>query len=81
MRSWDREQPAIAKPRTLAIYIDLIVRRFPTCNLTNIPILNMCSFLSFCDAITEEISRNWPAVNLQARIFDSCPIRRSKEGQ
>ncbi len=83
MRSWDREQPAIAKPRTLAIYIDL----------------NKCQALSdlqsdeysdfehvfvseFCDAITEEISRNWPAVNSQPGFFSIVvPIRRSKEGQ
>lgn len=70
MRSWDTGQNTDAKPRTLAIYIDL----------------NKCQSLSdaesdqfaefehifvseFCDAIAEEITRSWPAVKAQANIF------------
>ncbi len=70
MRSWDPAQDTAAKPRTLAIYIDL----------------NKCQSLSdlesdefmefehvfvseFCDAIAAEITRSWPAIKAQPNIF------------
>jgi hypothetical protein len=84
MRSWDPQQQSIAKPRTLAIYIDL----------------NKCQALSdvqpeafadfehvfvseFCDAIAEEISRSWPVVNAQpgffAALFNSAAQKKATE--
>lgn len=84
MRSWDTEQTTDAKPRTLAIYIDL----------------NKCQSLSdadseyfaefehifvseFCDAIAEEITRSWPSVkdqtNIFTNLFRSAEQKKAKE--
>ena len=70
MRSWDPQQQSLAKPRTLAIYIDL-----SKCQaLTDVQPDQFTDFehvfvAEFCDAIAEEISRSWPAVNMQPTFF------------
>lgn len=84
MRSWDAEQQAIAKPRTLAIYIDL-----NKCQaLSDLPSEDYSDFehvfvSEFCDAIAEEITRNWPAVNSKAgffkSLFQSAEVRKAAE--
>jgi hypothetical protein len=84
MRSWDVNALTAAKPRTLAIYLDL----------------NKCQSLGegdpegfadfehifvseVCDALMEEISRSWPEINdspgFFARLFRSAEEKRAAE--
>src|SRR5689334_18019590 len=70
MRSWDSGVKTAAKPRTLAIYVDLNKCQ----SLTEIDAEEFNEFehvfvSELCDAITEEIGRSWPAVNVSPGFF------------
>ena len=70
MRSWDTESDAKAKPRTLAIYLDLnkcqSVGEAESVDFTDFEHVVVCEL---CDAIQEEIGRSWPAINAQPGFF------------
>ncbi len=84
MRSWDSDQQSAAKPRTLAIYIDLN-------KCQSLLELDSEEFADFehvfvsevCDAIAEEITRSWPAVSAQpgffASLFRSAEQKQAKQ--
>jgi hypothetical protein len=70
MRSWKPNPSTIAKPRTLAIYIDLNKCQ----SLMDIEEGKFGEFehvfvSELCDAINEEIGRSWPAVNAEPGFF------------
>jgi hypothetical protein len=70
MRSWNSTIKTVAKPRTLAIYVDLNKCQ----SLTDIDDGRFSEFehvfvSELCDAITEEIGRSWPAVNASPGFF------------
>ena len=70
MRSWDPEQDTAAKPRTLAIYIDLNkCQALGDAESDRFAEFEHIFVSEFCDAIAEEITRSWPAVMAQANIF------------
>lgn len=70
MRSWDPQLQTKAKPRTLAIYLDLnkcqSVGESDGADFANFEHMVVSEL---CDAIKEEISRSWPAINSQPGFF------------
>jgi len=84
MRSWGPYEHCIAKPRTLAIYLDLGKCQ----SLSEIREGEFDEFehvfaSELCDAMTEEIGRSWPAVNAQpalfSKLFKSAEQKQAKE--
>jgi hypothetical protein len=70
MRSWKSDVTSAAKPRTLAIYVDLNKCQ----SIADIDSANYDEFehvfvSELCDAITEEIGRSWPAINSEPGFF------------
>jgi hypothetical protein len=82
MASW-AEEPSAAKPRTLGIYLDL-----SACQLVNDPSADFQEFehvvvSEICDAIREELTRSWPALNEEpgffARLFESVEQKKAND--
>jgi hypothetical protein len=84
MRSWGPAEQCAAKPRTLAIYLDL-----GKCQaLADVTDGDFDDFehvfaSELCDAMREEIGRSWPAVNAQpglfSRLFKSAEEKQAAE--
>jgi hypothetical protein len=70
MRSWDPTKESIAKPRTLAIYLDLNKCQALTDSSSDDFSEFEHVFVSeLCDSLTEEIRRSWPAIDEQPGFF------------
>jgi hypothetical protein len=84
MRSWNSEQQTAAKPRTLAIYLDLNkCQSLVDLESDNFEEFEHIFVSELCDAITEEIGRSWPEINAQpgffSRLFSSAEQKRATE--
>ncbi len=84
MRSWESGGATIAKPRTLAIYLDL--NKCQTLGDTedsNFADFEHVFASELCDAMTAEIGRSWPAIlakpNFFSRLFKSAEERSVQE--
>ncbi len=80
MRSWDSTKASIAKPRTLAIYIDLNkCQALTDGNSDDFAEFEHIFVSELCDSLTEEIRRSWPAIDDQpgffGRLFKSAEVR------
>jgi hypothetical protein len=70
MRSWDPDAQIKAKPRTLAIYLDLNkCQSVGDAESADYEDFEHVIVSELCDAIKEEIGRSWPAINFRPSFF------------
>ena len=70
MRSWDADAHVKAKPRTLAIYLDLNkCQSVGDSESADYEDFGHVIASELCDAIKEEIGRSWPAINARPSFF------------
>lgn len=70
MRSWEPGRQTAAKPRTLAIYVDLNkCQSISETDSENFTDFEHIVVSELCDAITEEIRRSWPAIETKPGFF------------
>jgi hypothetical protein len=83
MRSWHSSQTSVAKPRTLAIYLDLNkCQALSDCDEGDFAAFEHVFASELCDSITEEIRRSWPAIDAEpgffSRLFKSAEERNAQ---